>query len=56
MADELRACVFDSLGESSVLLSPSLETYEKLQKSIQLLQHQNKVLNIELETHKLLEV
>jgi hypothetical protein len=56
MADELRTCVFYSFGESSVLLSPSPATYEELQKNIQSLQHQNKILNIELETYKLLEV
>jgi hypothetical protein len=38
------------------LLSSSLVTYEELQKSIKSLQHQNKILKIELETYKLLEV
>jgi hypothetical protein len=56
MADKASVSDFSSFNGSPILLSSSLVTCEELQKRIESLQHQNKVLKVELETNKLLEV
>jgi hypothetical protein len=56
MADEVGASDFGSCNGSTTLLSSSPVTCEELQKQIESLQHQNRLLKIELETYKLLEV
>ncbi|MDR1261152.1 MAG: coiled-coil domain-containing protein 6, partial [Rickettsiales bacterium] len=56
MADEASTSDLSSSNESTLLLSSSPVTCEELQERIESLQHQNKVLQIELETHRLMEV
>jgi hypothetical protein len=55
MADVGTACDLSSLNGDPILQSLTPEICEELLRRIKSLQHRNKILEVELETYKLLE-